>query len=265
MSKPKFTITDLFGNDTKFISYTLNGKTVIRRTSAPSKERIQNDPAYHKVKMNNQEFAAATALSKAIRNQNLKVVFQPFKDTYMAGRLTGVCRKIIQQGSGELGKREACIASNGCILEQFPLNKQRPLSYTFKGTYQLQTTPNRDTVALSTSISKADLTGQPKTATHVQLTLAMATVSKHLFNTKTKTYQPEHPSQNAIGLHLKSQPIAISKTPVPVQLEANLPLTEPLANTTAIVVALGISFGSLEHNTMYDLKSANAMNIIKIL
>ncbi|WP_431134155.1 hypothetical protein [Psychroserpens mesophilus] len=265
MSKPKFTITDLFGNDTKFISYTLNGKTVIRRSSAPSKERINTDPAYHKVKMNNQEFAAATALSKAIRNQNLKTVFQTFKDTYMAGRLTGVCRKIIQQGSGELGKREACIATNGSILEQFPLNKQRPLGYTVKVAYQLQTTPNRDTITMSTSIAKANLTGQPKTATHVQLTLALATVSKHKFNTKTKNYQPEHPSQNALGVYIQSQPIAISNTPIPVNLETSVPFNEPLANTTAVVVALGISFSSLENNTMYELKSANAMNIIKIL
>ncbi|WP_425075410.1 hypothetical protein [Psychroserpens sp. S379A] len=265
MAKPKFTITDLLGNNTKFITYTLNGKTIIRRSSAPTKERINSDPAYRKVKMNNQEFAAASLLSKAIRNQNTKDSFKTFQDTYMAVRLTGLCRKVIQLGNGQLGWREACLATNGALLQQFPLNKQRPLSYTLRTAYQIQITPNRETITFQTQIDRTQIYKQPKTATHLQLTLVLATVSKHTFNHKSKTYQPEHPNQNALGTHTISQPIPIRKTPQTVDLQIQVPTEQPLHTTTAIVLALGINFITIENNTPYPLKLANAMDIIKIV
>lgn len=265
MSKPQFTIKDLFGNNTKYITYKLNGKTVIRRSSAPSKERINSDPAYHNVKMNNQEFAAATALSKAIRNPHIEPVYKDFKDTYMAGRLTGVCRKIIQQAAGELGKREACIATYGKPLINFPFNKQRPLGYSFNGNIQLQTTPIRSSISLNTTIATQWVTGQPKGATHAQLTLLAVTVSKHTFNNKTKTYQPKHPKQNALGQYSHSNPIPLSSTPTAVQLELILPVSEAFASTTAVIVAVGITFGTLENNEFIKLKVAKAMNIVDIL
>jgi len=265
MAKQIFIFKDPFGNDAKYLAYKLNGKTVFRKSTPPTKEQINNDPAFHNVRMNNQEFAAAATLSKAIRNPQVKESFQNFKDTYMSGRLTGVCRKIIQEGSGNLGKREACLVTNGIALEQFPLNKTRPLNYTLQTPYKLQTTPNRDTITLNTSISKKGLSGQPKSTTHAQLIMTLSLVSKHQFNAKTKKYLPKHPKQNAIGTTIHSEHIPISKTPIPIQLEAKLPITEPLEKTTAIVVALGITFGDLVNNTIYKLYTANAMNIIKIL
>jgi len=265
MTKLRFTIKDPFGNDINFTTYQLNGKTVTRRSAPPNKQRINNDPAFHKQKMNSQEFAAAAILGKAFRNQDLKETLEHFKDTYMSSRLTGACLKIIQKGSGEHGKREACIATNGSTLEQFPLHKNKPLSYSFKAPYNILVSPNRDTITLQTSLSKAVVNGQPKTATHAIFTLALATVSKHTYNNKTKSYQPEHPNQNGIGVVTESQPIKLTTSEIPVQIELKVPGNEPLANTTGIVVALGITFGVQEHNAVYGILTGKAMNIIKIL
>ena len=215
--------------------------------------------------MNNQEFAGAIALSKAIRNQYIEPIYQDFKDTYMAGRLTGVCRKIIQQATGELGKREACIATHGKPLIHFPFNKKRPLGYSFKNSIQIQSTPSRSSITLNTEIATKWVIGQPKAATHAQLTLVAVSVSKHTFNNKTKKYQPSHPEQNALGQYSHSDPIPLTTTPTTVQLEINLPVSEALASTTAVVVAVGITFGTLVNNQFLKLKAAKAMNIVEIL
>ena len=47
----------------------------------------------------------ASILSKAIR-QGLPEFALQLKDTYMASRMSGVCRKIIQKRSGPQGERE---------------------------------------------------------------------------------------------------------------------------------------------------------------
>lgn len=265
MSKSNFTITDLFGNKVKYLVYPLNNKPVERRSSAPTKEQINNDPAFHNVKMNNYEFGAAAILGKAIRSQHILPVYTTFKDTFMASRLTGVCRSIIKKGSGALGSREACLVSNGKPLVQFPYNQNRPLSYSFQAKYVIQTTPKRDHITLHTQIAKKYLSGQPKNATHVQLTLAVVTVSKYTFNKKTKSYQPKHPKQNSLGAYTHSNPIPITTNDIPVTIALQVPATEPLANTTAIVVSLGITFGNIENNSFQSFLTANAMNMIEIL
>jgi hypothetical protein len=183
----------------------------------------------------------------------------------MAGRLTGVCRKIIQQGAGAMGNREACIATHGRSLIDFPFNKQKPLNYVFNGQIQVQTSLARTSLTIETQIAKLLMSGQPKQATHVQLTGACVTVAKHTFNNKTKSYTPKHPKQNALGQYTISEPIPISTAATDLQMQLELPITEPLANTTAVIVALGITFGTLENKQFIDLMTAKAMNIVKIV
>ena len=165
MAKRKRTFKDPFGNEIKYISYKLNGKSTTRRSSGPSKERINNDPAFHSQKMNSFEFKGASALSFTIRNANGLKILKEFRDPHMHSRLNGFCRKIIQLAPGELGKRDACLATHGKSLIGFPFNKKRPLNHSFKATVELVTIPGRDAVTLNTQLSKIGIAGQPKQTT----------------------------------------------------------------------------------------------------
>ncbi len=148
---------------------------------------------------------------------------------------------------------------------KIPFNKQKPLNYGFQGPIQVQTTPTRTSLSLETQVAKLLLSGQPKQATHVQFTAACITVAKHTFNNKTKSYTPKHPKQNALGQYTVSEPIPISTKATDLQMHLELPITEPLANTTALMVALGITFGTLENKQFIDLLTGKAMNIVKIV
>jgi hypothetical protein len=154
--------------------YILNGKHIVRKAVGPSKERINNDPAFANVKSNNQEFAAASQLSKAIR-QGLGNNAQAFKDTYMASRLTGCCRKIIQKGRGKLGQREAHITNHPQALIGFQLNKAQPLHHIYSAKPTIAINNNSTTITITIpKSSKNHLKQIPKNATHYQLTAALS-------------------------------------------------------------------------------------------
>ncbi len=265
MAKRKLTFKDLFGEEIKYISYKLHGNTVTRRSSAPTKERINNDPAFHSQKMNNHEFEGAIALSSTIRNAKGLKILKEFSDFNIHGRLNGYCRKMIQLAPGELGKRDACLATHGKSLIGFAFNKQRPLNKSFKGIIELVTTPPRDAVTLYTQLSKNGIAGQPKQATHVQLTLAAVLVSKHIYNPNINKYQPLYPEENGVGQVANSEPIPITPNDIPIALQLQLPVQQPLKPTTALLVCYGITFGSITRQVFYPFKTGKAMNIINIL
>ena len=265
MSKPKFTIKELLENNTQFITYQLNGKTVIRRSSAPTKERIQSDPAFHSIKMNNQEFAAAAALSKSIRNTHLQKVLGQFKDPYMAARLTGACRKVVQQGQGQLGTREASISAHPKSLIDFPYNKNRPLAFTFSGQVHNTIASTRDYITVQTHIQKNLLKGYPQQATHLQVTVALATVAQHTFNNQEQKYTPAHPAQNALGTYIQCKPIPFREEEPTLKLQLPVPLKETPHPSTALVLSFGITFGDITEDTYNNFKTASAMNIIAVL
>lgn len=128
--------------------YKLNGVDIVRRATGPSKERIQNDPAFVKVKGNNQEFTAAVYLAKSMI-MGLGPLAKAFKDSYMQSRLTGVCRKIIQKGAGIQGQRDANLLNNAESLIGFQLHKEKPLNKRITATPQITTNAERNLVTIT--------------------------------------------------------------------------------------------------------------------
>ncbi|WP_111307135.1 hypothetical protein [Confluentibacter sediminis] len=187
--------------------YQLNGIDVARRAVGPSKERIQTDPAFVKVKHNNQEFGGASSLSKAIR-QSLGDTATTFKDSYMASRLTGVCHKIIQKGSGTHGQREAHIHNNPEALIGFQLNKNQAFNqlYTAKPSMTGHHNQNNITITLP-KISEEHLKKIPKKATHVQFTAVLSMLSNLQWQSKHQSYQPVQPEYHGISTSQQTIPL----------------------------------------------------------
>src|SRR5690606_3792814 len=261
---PKFTTTDPFGNIITYSIYKINGKEVKRRVTSATKEQIKTDPRYHAFNMSSQEMAGANIISSAIRNPNILEMFNNFKDTYVVSRLNAISRKMIKKGNGEPGFREANLVSHGHALINFPLNKERPLSHVFQAPVYAQANTSRTQVTINTAISPTYLKRFTPTSTHAVLTAMLATVSTHKNNKKSIKYKPTHPEYNALGVWKNSPPLDIKqKTDVTIQL--NLPVSRELPPSTAIVVFLGITFGALQEEQFAHFKTAQAMNVIKIL
>ena len=245
--------------------YQLNGKYVVRKAVGPSRERINTDPAFVNVKSNNQEFAAASKLSKAIRD-GLSNNAKQFKDSYMAGRLTGCCRKIIQKGSGELGQREANLHNNPKALLGFQLNKAVPFNQIY--TVKPKITNNNARNHIIISIPKSTLNNhkqRPKAATHFQLTAALSMVSNLQWQANLKAYQPTNTALNALGYTTQTQPLLCKIEYSNLELSLQIPNTEHIPENLAITVWLGITYLHIQNHNKTPYKSAQAMECIAVL
>ena len=104
--------------------YCSKGEYIMRKANGPTKHQINTNPAYANLKARNQEFGAASKLSKAIR-LGLGNNSNQFADTYLASHLTAIGLNLIQKGSGVLGKRILNIHNHPQALLGIPLHKKQ--------------------------------------------------------------------------------------------------------------------------------------------
>ncbi|WP_179353928.1 hypothetical protein [Winogradskyella vidalii] len=222
--------------------YKLNGQYIVRKAVGPSRERIANDPAYAKVKGNNQEFAAASQLSKALRKGLGDKAIQ-FKHQHMASRLTGCCRKIIQKGSGALGEREAHLFNNPAALIGFQLNKDLAFEQLYQATPKVTSNTQRTLVTIRCLESSAHLHySVPKKASHYQLTVAISCVSKLQWQPSLQAYTAAHPEQQSLGGTVQSLALAIDAAATDLELQWQAPTINGILTDVAITVWLGIAY-----------------------
>lgn len=244
--------------------YQLNGKYVVRKAVGPSRERINNDPAFVNVKSNNQEFSAASKLSKAIRH-GLGNNANTFKDSYMAGRLTGCCRKIIQKGSGHLGQREANLHNNPNELVGFQLNKTLVFNQLFTSKPIITTNNTRTITTVSIPKSTNNSKRIPNEVTHFQLTAALSWVSNLQWQSHINSYSPAHPEQNALGITKQTQPLICKIEHQSLNIPLHIPNTQSIPADVAITVWLGIRYLQINNNKILPYQSAKAMECIAVL
>ncbi|MFK7833466.1 MAG: hypothetical protein AB8B52_09320 [Winogradskyella sp.] len=245
--------------------YQLNGKDVVRKAVGPSRERINTDPAFANVKSNNQEFAAASKLSKAIR-QGLGANAKQFKDTYMASRLTGACRKIIQKGSGNLGQRDANVHNHPEALVGFQLNKAIPLTQLYTAKPVVSANNQRTTITVNIAKSAAHhLKQKPTKATHVQMTVALSTVSSYQWQPEENNYKATHPEQNGLGSTKQTPPLACATEHSNLNLQLQTPITENSEENIAITVWLGITYLQEQNHQYLPIQTPQAMQCIAVV
>ena len=245
--------------------YQLNGEYVVRKAVGPSRERINTDPAFVNVKTNNQEFTAATQLSKAIR-RGLGATGKAFQDTYMASRLTGRCRKVIQKGSGALGEREVNLFNNPNAIIGFPLKKDLPFQQIYTAKAVVNSNTNRSIITINIPKSEQYNHNQiPENATHFQLTAALSTVSNSTWQSYKNEYITEDSNNNALGAVVQSQPLLCKIDHHNISLQLQHPNTNNTPTNVAHTIWLGITYIKQQHNALERLKTAQAMACIAVI
>ncbi|WP_418636381.1 hypothetical protein [Winogradskyella sp.] len=245
--------------------YQLNGQYIVRKAVGPSRERINNDPAFVNIKRNNQEFAAASQLSKAIR-KGLADKANQFKHNYMASRLTGCCRKIIQKGSGPLGEREANLFNSPSDLIGFQLNSDLAFHHLHNSKTKVSANTQRTVITIKCPQSTANQHHKvPKKATHYQLSAAISCVSKWQWHAKIKTYKPAHPKHNTLGGIVQSQPLELHTTHHNICLQWQAPTPSGIPTDVAITVWLGIAYLKQQHQSYQAYQTPQAMQCIAII
>ncbi|PWK19859.1 hypothetical protein [Xanthomarina spongicola] len=184
----------------------------------------------------------------------------------MASRLSGVCRKIIQKGSGTLGEREAYIGNNPQALIGFQLNKQVVFNQVYTAKTIVTSHNNRRIITINIPKSSVfHLKKQPKNATHFQLIGALSLVSKYKYSPNKKTYHPMSLKQNALGISKNTEPLLCKIEHTNLQIQLQTPVTTQLQSNVSITVWLGIQYLKLEGLEYYTYKSHKAMQCIGLL
>lgn len=83
------------------VFYKLGEKTVVRRVGVVSKKRYRTDPAYKRVRENNNYFGLASRLGKTLRLA-LRDYLPEWTTARTSGKLTGCLLKMLKQGQGKL-------------------------------------------------------------------------------------------------------------------------------------------------------------------
>ncbi|MCX7548102.1 hypothetical protein OS188_09070 [Xanthomarina sp. F1114] len=245
--------------------YPLGGQYISRIATGPSKERIQTDPAYAKVRANNLEFGMASRLSKAIRTGILETA-KEFQDSTMASRLTGVCYKIIKEGSGSPGKREASLTNNPKALKGFQLNQKQSFEQIYTAKPIVTSHKNRRIITLSIpKSSKIHLEKKPKTATHFQLIAALSLVSNYKCRPNQKSYRPVAPKHNGLGITQKSEPLLCKIEHTNLQIQLKTPVKTAVSKHATLIVWFGIQFLKQEKKQFHLLKNRQVMHCITLL
>ena len=259
--KPRF--IKIHGTLNGICMYPLNGVYIARKSSAPTKEQIKNDPRFATVKANTQEFGGASILSKAICT-GLQHNVQSFKDSYFTSRLSGVCRKIIQKGSGGPGQREAHLLNHKQALLSFQLHKNYIFNQIFTAEPAILIYPERNLITVTIPKSTPNnLKYYPKSATHFTLTAAISLISAHNWHPESQKYHPKHPETNGLGATITTEPLLCKIEHQNIILELkNDYYSQPQGAATT--VWLGITFGQKENNQFIPLQTARAMECIGI-
>jgi len=246
--------------------YEKNGKSLIKTSGGISKERILNDPNFRRTRENMQEFGASATLGKAFRT-GFSGLSREIRSTSIAGRVTGMMKRINRAGAGNRGERAFEIVANKQLLEGFEFQKDLPLSTVFYAPYDA---PELDANRSVTTWTVPDFnTGNymqvPLGATHFKLALHTAVLSDYVFDSTDGEYQFVNLVENKQNATAFSNEIPIvGSVGADIALTTDLGFSNPLPATAGVLIAIGILFYQEINGQFYALARNNALQIVKV-
>jgi len=246
--------------------YERNGKTLVKTTTSVDKERIMNDPNYRRTRENMQEFGAAATLGKAFR-LGFAGISNEVRTMSIAGRVTGMMKRINRTGSGNRGERSFEIIPNKQILEGFDFNKKLPLNSVFYPPYDAPVIDaNRSVVSWTVpDFNTQNYIRIPNGASHARLVLHATILSDFIFDSSDGAYQFVHPEENTKNTLAFSSEFALAgDIGSDTNLSVDLGLPAALPVTAGVLISIGILFYQQINGLFYALANNNALQIVKI-
>ena len=246
--------------------YEKDGKSLVKVQSRISKSRIERDPAFKRTRENMMEFGAAANAGKALR-EAMSTIVKTMGDTYLTSRVTGVMRRMLNNGAGLRGQRNVDVVANTDLLEGFELNKTDALSSQFFAPYAKPSlNANRDIITWVVPDFNTDsFITKPEGATHFRLVLSAGLVSEYEYVAELRGYEPVNDDENAIGKAVFSADIPlVGMVGSDTTLVVDLGIGAAVVATTATIAAIGIVFYQEINGQFYELASGNAMKIATV-
>ena len=123
-------IVDIKGKIWGLSFYKLNGKSVVRASYGPDKERIMSNSSYSRMRENMSEFGGASYIAKVFRTCFAGVI-NVFSESYVSARLTAIMKTVNKLSSGKRGERAFEFSLYKENLIGFEFNSLSPFDASF--------------------------------------------------------------------------------------------------------------------------------------
>lgn len=246
--------------------YKSEGENYVKTKGGVSRERILREPRFKRTRENNKEFGGSAIAGKAVRDA-FGSVTKLMADRFLSGRLTGIMRLIVHNGSGSRGQRSIDIVSNRALLQGLEFNRREALKSRFFAPFAPPTLDANRSVTTWTvpDFDTGIFLHAPEGATHFKLVLASGLVSNYEYEPALDSYEPTEPDENAFGRSIFSDPIPLSgMVGSDTTLTVDLDLSSPAAATVSNCVAVGVVFFQEINAELYELADGNAMRLVLV-
>jgi hypothetical protein len=239
-------------------------KRVYLLKEAPEKDKLitKREENTRKRKEGRIEFGGGSKLSKAFRDTFASCV-ESYNNRALAGRLTGIFRKIIQGGSGKVGMRKAEVLKNKQLLAGFEFHKDYLFDQIFVAPLKWQIKNGRKEIVLMVPEFKSKgYIKNPKGASHFRLIVTAGILSDYIYSKTQKTYVPFKNPLNGKSAEALSEYISLKSSGVEIHLP--LKFNAAIPDGYSVIACMQIEFYKEEAGTMYSLQTKKAMKVAEV-
>lgn len=243
------------------IHYEMNGVHYVRNPSAPSKSKINNDPAFIAQKINSRKFGAASAMGTVFKKS-----FEPFLDNLsdkgLHNRICSLFNQMIQRDQEMGGVKSINIRDNRDLFQDFQFKEGIDFDNLIWVRYALEADEERKSIKLVIPSFKAkNLISEVPGATHFKIILSVLIFSDYIFDVDKNKYLPENPDINRYTANVFSDLIPLKGTINPIALTAQLNINNVIPETVSLVSCIGIEFYQQAGGKPYLLEMKSCMKI----
>lgn len=234
-------------------------------TGGPTAEQIATAPEFARTRENMNEFGGCALVGKSFRN-SLSGLIKSIGDSRVAGRLTGIMKKInLEDGSEARGRRAILVSQAPQYLVGFEFNRFTPFDSVVR--FPFTATPAADRLSVdfaADSMKPIDSMNVPQGATHFSIVNALAVLSDFEYNTDTGVYQPKEVAINETVAITKSAEMPLDSVIPAIAENVALPSATALTADVSVVHVVAVEYYQEVNGQYYLLAQGNAMKVNQI-
>jgi len=228
-----------------------------------SAEQIKNDAAFQRTRENMNEFGGCANAARSVR-VGLNMLMKQMADPQLAGRLTGIMKKInLEDQSEARGVRAILVSTQSQYLNGLNFNRNISLDSVLFAPFELTNTPERDSSMLQVApFNPMQAISAPSGATHFRLINAISVISDFTYNATTGIYEPIEPALNELSKVTYSDYLELGTLVAdPISVTSTLPGTPTLTADVTVLNSIGIEFFQKVGANYYLFNAGNALKI----
>jgi hypothetical protein len=248
-------------------AYKMKGtdKIVLRRSGGPSKDTVNNSPAYALNRLHRREFGASATLCKYIRF--MLGPLRTVSNYNITARINALLTRVKEMDTeGELGKRALRLSSLPTLLQGLPLNKRTTFdTILFTAvTWSLSRETRSARVEISELVRNQNFF-PPHEHPYFCITAVLGIVPDILYNEDKGTYGPPDWFDGMYApVQVSSDWYPAQHGAPPVTLELNTDQL-PADESYSVMLSIGVRFGLLlEDNKIELLKHMGGAKILGV-